>query len=400
MLRFRGVWLNKLGDSETVPIMLKHTKPNIIDTPAGEIFPFTLAKPVAPGVAVAEERSVIVLTYPGCFLGETIRLLELMTSLNSGQVIRYVPLIYSLTGGEVASPSSKLIHVDSLPLSDPIPIANDLLIITHGILAAAADPGGSLSRWLQAVCPRSKRIVALGSGVLRLAAAGLVNHRHVTIHSALIPFLAANFPLVDIDASGSLQIDGNLFTTNEHLDLYKLALRLIKSPVSLNKIQPRTLSVKRNAAAGVFKSAVFARKESVAHRIALWWLIHLGDDLTMKDSADFLAMSERSFRRHFKCEVGYNPYLFLLLLRLELARQALIDGDLPIDKIARRGGLHDGQQLARMFRKFIRTSPNQYRAGQGHKNLPVRHPLYAAMFNGCQTPCWLRELLDPAHCTV
>ncbi len=377
--------------------MLKRTSPIIIDSPTGDILPAELPQPAVTGMAAAEVRRVIILTYPGCFLGEAIGLLESMALLNSGHVIHYVTRIYSLAGGRVVSPSSKLIHVDSLSVDGPVPVENDLLIIAHGTRAAAADPTGLLSRWLQAVCPASRQIVALGSGVLRLAAAGLLNHRRVTIHSALVPFLTANFPLVGIGGSEALQIDGNIFTTNEHIDLRKLALLLVNGPVSLKRVPSRVSFAGRTDASGAFQSEVFARKESVARRIILWWLTHLADDLTMKDSADFLAMSERSFRRHFKSEVGYNPHLFLLLVRLELARQALIDGDLPIDKIARRGGLHDGQQLARMFRKFIRTSPNQYRAGKGHDILPVGQPLYAAMFDGLQTPYWLRELLGVAY---
>ena len=131
-------------------------------------------------------------------------------------------------------------------------------------------------------------------------------------------------------------IDGNLFTTNEHIDLRKLALLLMRGPPSLKRVQRPATPSGQVEAATVFHSAAFVSKGTVAHRILLWWLIHLDYDITMKDSADFLATSERGFRRYFKNEVGYNPNLFLLL-RLDLARQASLGGDLPIDKIARRG---------------------------------------------------------------
>ncbi len=342
-------------------------------------------------------RRIAILTYPGCFFGEAIKLLEILTSpseplaAQSEGKTRNLIQIYSLTGGRVFSPSSRLIYMDTLMIQGPKPADLDLLIIAHGTWAVT-DHTSELSCWLRAVCPGAKQIVALGSGVIRLAAAGLLNHRRVTTHSALAPLLAENYPLVCVDALLPMQIDGNIYTTNEHINLSELALRLMKRPLSLgHRLQHQAASAPNGGGLTAFNHA-FTRLDSIAHRVILWWLAHIDEDISMERSAVFLSMSERSFRRHFKTEVGYSPYLFLLLLRLELARQALIDSNLPIDKIARRGGLHDGQQLARMFRKFIETSPHQYRTEICNDGLPVPHPVYAALFDGRTTPPWLHEM--------
>ncbi len=350
-------------------------------------------------------RRIAILTYPGCFLGDAIRLLEMLTSLGESGTApneRKNPnliQIYSLTGGRVFSPSSRLIYMDTLMIQGQKPVETDLLIIAHGP-RPTADHASLLSGWLRAVCPGAKQIVALGSGVLRLAAAGLLNHRMVTTHSALVPVLAENYPLVCVDALAALQIDGNIFTTNEHINLRELALLLIKKTLSLSYRPRHPAAVTRKGDGMTVLSPAFTRPDSIAHRVILWWLAHIDEDISMERSAVFLSMSERSFRRHFKTEAGYSPYLFLLLLRLELARQALIDSNLPIDKIARRGGLHDGQQLARMFRKFIEISPHQYRSEKSNGGLPVPHPVYAALFDGRTTPPWLRELQFAAKCDL
>ncbi len=309
----------------------------------------------------------------------------------NGPKTRNLIQIYSLSGGRVFSPASRLIFMDTLMIQGPKPVNSDLLIIAHGT-RAVTDHAGELSGWLRAVCPGAKQIVALGSGVIRLAAAGLLNHRRVTTHSALAPLLAENYPLVNVDALSPLQIDGNIYTTNEHMNLRELAMLLIKKPLSLGSRSPHQGTAPRAGEGATAFHHAFARTDSIAHRVILWWLAHIDEDISMERSAEFLSMSERSFRRHFKTEVGYSPYLFLLLLRLELARQALIDSNLPIDKIALRGGLHDGQQLARMFRKFIETSPHQYRIEKCNDGLPIPHPVYAALFDGRTTPPWLREL--------
>ncbi len=346
----------------------------------------------------ADVRRVIILTYPGCFLGETIKLLELLIAINDFAVrrgehkIHFAIQFYSLAGGRVPSPSSRLIHMETLTVRGPIPVETDLIIIAHGTRASAAEPSDLLSHWLRAVCPGARQIVALGSGVLRMAAAGLLDNRRATTHSLLAPYLAAHYPQVIVNALPALQIDGNILTTSENINLRQLAQLLLNGPLPLT----RPLAAPGGAMAIEDSmpviARIFTRSDSIAQRITIWWLRHLEEDVSMDCSALYLSMSERSFRRHFKLEVGYSPYLFLLLLRLELARQALLDSDLPIDKIARRGGLHDGQQLARMFRKFIGVSPNQYRAKcEGGQAWPT-DPAYAALFDGHAIPPWLREL--------
>lgn len=353
----------------------------------------------------ARVRRVIILTYPGCFFGEMVKLLEMLAGLNDlaviqgGQKIHFIPQIYSAMGGRISSPGSRLIHAQTLTVSGPIPIEPDLLIIAHGTRAAAAAPNESLSLWLRAVCPGAGQIVALGSGALRLAAAGLLNHRRATTHTALAPYLAEHYPLVKVNMPAPLQIDGNILTTSEHINLRELALLLLKGPLPLrlaSQSQSGACEAQRLAAETPATAQIFTRRDTISHRVTLWWLKHIDEDLGMEKSACFLAMSERSFRRHFTLEVGYSPSLFLLLLRLELARQALLDSTLPIDKIARRGGLHDGQQLARIFRKFFNVSPHQYRTHPDKLKPTLDYPLYAALFNGCAIPSWLRQLQDYA----
>ncbi|NDL62832.1 helix-turn-helix domain-containing protein [Acerihabitans arboris] len=342
-------------------------------------------------------RRIIILTYPGCFLGEIIKLLEMLAALNDfavqhgGQKVQFVTQIYSSVGGRISSPASRMIHAETLTMRGPVPVETDLLIVAHGTRAAAAAPNPLLSRWLQAVCPGAKQIVALGSGALRMAAAGLLNHRQATTHSALAPYLAEHYPLVSVNVPAALQIDGNILTTSEHIDLRELALLLLKEPLPPNRPAQGGEQALQLDTTPVM-ARVFTRHDTISHRVTLWWLAHIDEDLSMDRSARFLAMSERSLRRHFTLEVGYSPYLFLLLLRLELARQALIDTDLPIDKIARRGGLHDGQQLARMFRKFFKITPHQYRTQPREARPSLDHPLYAALFNGRAIPPWLQEL--------
>ncbi|MCL2900333.1 helix-turn-helix domain-containing protein [Brenneria tiliae] len=350
-----------------------------------------------PGVDI---RQIVILTYTDCFLGDVVKLLEMLTSLNSSQPglsaekIEYVTHIYSLYGGSVSSPATALMNMETQAMQISRPLDIDILIIAHGPQQAISTPPDSTVNWLRAICSQSRCVVALGAGIFLLAATGLLHQRTVTTYSSLVSRLIAGYPTLRVKKSADFQRDGKFYTTSERINIKEMAQLLLRADRGENGNDSRRVesSVSTSTALCPLNS-IFTRPQSIAYRVTFWWLTHIDQDLNMAQSADFLAMSERSFRRHFKLQTGYSPSLFLLLLRLELSRQALIDSDLPIDKIARRCGLLDGQQLARIFRKFIGTSPHLYRETKRQENLAALHPAYGDLFNARALPQWLSHFL-------
>jgi transcriptional regulator GlxA family with amidase domain len=77
-------------------------------------------------------------------------------------------------------------------------------------------------------------------------------------------------------------------------------------------------------------------------------------------------MSERNFLRRFKLELGMTPSDYLLQARLAITCSLLIDSELPVDKIARRSGMGNGDRLAKIFRKRMMISPTEFRS-QGRR---------------------------------
>ncbi|MGF6870860.1 transcriptional regulator GlxA family with amidase domain [Paraburkholderia sp. MM5477-R1] len=73
-------------------------------------------------------------------------------------------------------------------------------------------------------------------------------------------------------------------------------------------------------------------------------------------------MSGSNFVRYFQRELGVSPSAYLLDLRLQVARQLLVDTGLPVDKVARRAGMSSGVHLARSFRQHMKILPTEYRA--------------------------------------
>jgi transcriptional regulator GlxA family with amidase domain len=88
---------------------------------------------------------------------------------------------------------------------------------------------------------------------------------------------------------------------------------------------------------------------------------NLGRDISVADAAELAAMSNRNYLRRFKAEFGEAPLEYLLRTRFELICQLLIETDLPVDKIARRCGMGNGDRMGRLFRRRYGLSPTAYR---------------------------------------
>jgi len=99
-----------------------------------------------------------------------------------------------------------------------------------------------------------------------------------------------------------------------------------------------------------------------AQESARWLERNCGRPISVGDAARTVAMSERNFLRLFKREIGLTPSQYLLRARLDLSCELLIKSDLPIDKIARRTGLTNGERFSKVFRKQFLMSPTEYRS--------------------------------------
>ncbi len=94
---------------------------------------------------------------------------------------------------------------------------------------------------------------------------------------------------------------------------------------------------------------------------ALWLDENCTEPISVADAVQVAMMSSRSFSRHFKLQLGVTPSEFLLRARLDLVFRMLIETDLPVEKIARRCGIGNGDRLGKIFRQTLHVSPTQYR---------------------------------------
>lgn len=87
----------------------------------------------------------------------------------------------------------------------------------------------------------------------------------------------------------------------------------------------------------------------------------LSDDISLDELAAEARLSPFHFARMFKHSLGVPPRVYLTRLRVEKACELLEMTDLSVTQIALEVGYSSNQALARVFFKYRRMSPTDYR---------------------------------------
>lgn len=263
----------------------------------------------------------------------------------SGRV-RYDVSLLSAAGGRVASSSSVFVWTDSVE-SHRGTDETHLLFIAGGAGAQQACRDERLARWLRLRHPASEIVHPIEEGRLLLQAAGLPGR--------YCPLLCAGYEAHRTYPPGHVpEAPGALLTALRIVedDLGPDLAHQVAQSVAPEHRTPFSSSVTGNVAAEVSEKIMAS---------ARWLEANVDRPICIDDAAQVAAMSERNFLRRFKSEIGMTPSDYLLRARLNLSCRMLVESRLPVDKIARRCGIGSGGQLAKLFRKYLSTTPTEYR---------------------------------------
>ncbi|WP_168791598.1 helix-turn-helix domain-containing protein [Paraburkholderia aromaticivorans] len=262
---------------------------------------------------------------------------------------RYDVSLLSAAGGRIASSSSVFVWTESV---DSRHVTNDrhLLFIAGGAGVPHACRDERLSNWLRRRHPFSEIVHPIAEGRLLLEAAKLP--------SRYCPLLYGDNETSDYYQARALseaptEVATALRIVEEDMGLE--VARHVAESVAPQQDMPWDMSISRSGAPKVSEKIM----ES-----ARWLEANVDRPVSIDAAAKVAAMSERNFLRRFKSEIGMTPSDYLLRARLNMSCRMLVESRLPVDKIARRCGIGSGGQLAKLFRKYLATTPTDYRMGR------------------------------------
>ena len=219
---------------------------------------------------------------------------------------------------------------------------------------------------LRSAWRRGARIMSICTGAAALAAAGLLDGRPATTHWRYTDRFRELFPLVTLDPNVLFVDDGEILTSagvGAGIDLCLHVIRRDHGSEIANRAARRSVVPPwrdGGQAQYIERPVVPAAEAGTAHTRA-WAIERLGESLSLRELAAHASMSVRTFTRRFREETGVSPARWLLVQRLDQARQLLERTDLGIDQIAQRVGFGTATSLRQHLNASIGVSPSTYR---------------------------------------
>ncbi|HAF91887.1 MAG TPA: AraC family transcriptional regulator, partial [Pseudomonas sp.] len=208
------------------------------------------------------------------------------------------------------------------------------------------------------------------SGALLLAEAGLLQGHRATTHWADVPSLQ-RFADVEVQGDRLHTFDpedaqaSHLFTSAGVTAGIDLALALVEAdlgrPLALAVAQRLVMFLRRPGGQAQFSPLLTPSAGRVQRlaRLLEWIPAHLADDLSIEALAFQAHMTPRTLCRLFKQEVGMGPGRYVEQVRLEAARNLLLDGQASVATTARLTGFGHPENLRRTFQKRLSVSPSE-----------------------------------------
>jgi transcriptional regulator GlxA family with amidase domain len=215
-------------------------------------------------------------------------------------------------------------------------------VIVPGGVDRPADPPPPVTHALRAAAGRGARVVAAGSGILVLAAAGLLTGRRASLPRELAPDLRTRFPHVLVDVSAPVTVDGGIHTCAGGAATVELCRDLVR----------------HDAGRGADELAA----------VLEWATARLSEPIGLADLARVAHVSPRTLARRFEAALGTTPMQWLLAQRIRRAVHLLETTCEPIERIARMTGFGSTSNFRLQFARATGASPQSYRRAAREPN--------------------------------
>jgi AraC family transcriptional activator FtrA len=240
------------------------------------------------------------------------------------------------------------------------------LIIVPGWRDHRETPGPQLLRALRAAHDRGSRLLSICTGAFVLAAAGVLDGRSATTHWRYAQAFRERFPAVDLLPEVLYADEGDVITSAGSAAGIDACLHVVRKDYgsAVANIVARTMVTPPHRAGGQLQyipSSVAIDEGGSLAPVMDWARSRLHRPLRMGDLAARAAMSERSFLRHFRAQVGMGPMEWLRRERVAVAQQLLERSAKRLETVADEAGFGSVTALRTAFREIAGGPPTQHR---------------------------------------
>lgn len=240
-----------------------------------------------------------------------------------------------------------------------------------GDLIAHCDPDPMLERWLAQQLKMGVKMLAIGTGILPLARAGLLNGKRGCCHWSVLEGLREAFPdvlwshqlfeqepQIMTCAGGASTTDVMLawLAQQQNLDM---AVHLSEWFL-VERMRPRDAQQRIP-----LKARIGTSQPKLIEAVTLMET-NIEEPLSPDDLAYHVGLSRRHLERLFKKHLDSVPSRFYLQLRLDKARQMLRDTDRSIVEVGMACGFSSASHFSTTYRTHFNVTPRQERGRATH----------------------------------
>ncbi|UJR82265.1 GlxA family transcriptional regulator [Sandaracinus amylolyticus] len=224
-------------------------------------------------------------------------------------------------------------------------------------------------RAIAAAAKRGARVASICTGAFVLAATGALDGRAATTHWLAADELARRHPRVRVDPRVLYVDEGTVLTSAGAAAAFDLCLHLVRrdlgAEAAAQTARACVMPLERAGGQAQFISHPPPRCESPFAALLVWAEQHLTRDLSLAVLARRAAMSERTFSRRFREEVGTTPAAWVARARVQRAQHLLETTDWSVDRVAAEAGFGGATVLRETFARLAGTTPRAHRRSFG-----------------------------------
>lgn len=245
----------------------------------------------------------------------------------------------------------------------------DTILVCGGIDVGRATTR-AITAWLRREARRGAAVGGLCTGAYALAKAGLLDGKKATIHWENQDGFLEEFEEVRLTKSVFV-IDGNRLTTAGGTASIDLMLKLIAADHG----EDLANTVADQLIYSAIRTDQDTQRLSIPTRIGvrhpkLSQVIQMmegaiEDPLSPSDLAEDVGMSTRQLERLFRRYLNRSPKRYYMELRLQKARNLLMQTDMSVINVALACGFASPSHFSKCYRSHYNTTPYRERGSQG-----------------------------------
>ncbi|NHC44940.1 GlxA family transcriptional regulator [Motilibacter aurantiacus] len=254
----------------------------------------------------------------------------------------------------------------SLDVQHGLDRAREADLVTVPASPRHADTPEPVLALLRETLDRGARVLSVCSGAFVLGRAGLLDGRRCTTHWRYAEELQAALPAARVDPDVLYVEDDRVITSAGTAAGIDACLHLVRSELGAGvaATMARRMVVPPHRDGGqaqYVETPIAATPADTLGGLLAWATANLDADLSVQELARRAHMSERTFARRFRAEVGTTPLQWVTAQRVALAQRLLEEGEDSVELIAARCGFGTAAPMRHHFARLRGITPLAYR---------------------------------------